>query len=160
MSNALISIKPKYVRMILCGEKSIEIRNRPVNLEPDTRLWIYSTLPKGCLEAVASVQLIKFDSPNMIWKHHQNKIGISRRAFLSYVNGSRKITAIFLKNASRLMPSLTLSDLRSEILGFHPPQFFKRIEASSPFFDLIKTREVKLKFGDYQRKTNRCGADT
>jgi predicted transcriptional regulator len=159
MSNALISIRPKFVRMILCGEKSIEIRNRPVNLQPGTRLWIYSTLPKGCLEAVACVQLIQFDTPEKIWKHHQNEIGISRREFISYVNGSRKITAIFLQGASRLIPSITLSDLRSEIIGFHPPQFFKRIKTSSPFFDLIKDRKVKLtdssSLGVTTGKTNR-----
>jgi predicted transcriptional regulator len=144
MSNALISIKPKYVRMILCGEKSIEIRNRPVNLELDTRLWIYSTLPKGCLEAVASVQLIKLDSPIVIWKNHHNRIGTSRKTFLSYVNSSRQISAIFLKDIHRLMPTITLSDLRSEIQGFHPPQFLKRLEATSPFFELLKTRKVQF----------------
>lgn len=144
MSDALISIKPEYVKMILCGEKSIEIRNRPVKLEPHTRLWIYSTLPKGRLEAVASVQLIKFDSPSVIWKHHYKRIGISWRAFLSCVNGSRRISAIFLKDVCRLMPSLALSDLRSAVQGFHPPQFLKRIEAASPFFDLLETRNVRL----------------
>jgi len=145
MNNALISIKPKYVGMILCGEKSVEIRNRPVNLEIGTRLWIYSTLPKGCVEAVASIQLIKFDAPSKIWEHHQNKIGISRRAFLSYVENSQEITAIFLNEVSQLIPPLTLNDLRSEIHGFHPPQFLKRIEVSSPFFDMVRMRKVKLK---------------
>ena len=144
MSDALISIKPEYVKMILCGEKSIEIRNRPVKLEPHTRLWIYSTLPKGRLEAVAIVQLIKFDSPSVIWKHHYKKIGISWKVFLSCVNGSRRISAIFLKDVCSLMPSLALSDLRSGIQGFHPPQFLKRIETTSPFFELLKTRNVRL----------------
>lgn len=118
MSNALISVNPKYVQLILCGEKSIEIRNRPVNLAPGTHLWIYSTLPRGCLEAVARVKLIEFDSPSIIWKHYSNMIGISQKAFLSYVNGSSEISAIFLQHVRSLKPSLTLDDLRSEIQGF------------------------------------------
>ena len=144
MTNALISIKPKYVRMILSGEKSIEIRNRSVNLPPGTRLWIYNTVPKGCLEAVANIRSIKLDSPNVIWKHYFHKIGISRTEFLSYVNGSKEISAIFLEDVRRLTPPPTLSDLRSEIEGFHPPQFLKRIEVASPFLYFLGTRSVKL----------------
>jgi len=142
--NALISIKPKYVRMFLRGEKSIEIRKRAVNLDPGTRLWIYSTLPKGCLEAVANVQSVKIDSPGVIWKHYYKKINISRDAFLSYVNGSQKVSAILLEDVRKVVPSLTLGDLRFEIRSFHPPQFLKRIETASPFFKLLRTKRVKL----------------
>jgi len=143
MINALISIKPQYVKMILSGDKSVEIRNKPVNLEPGTCLWIYSTLPRGCLEAVARVQLIGFNLPKVIWNHYCEKIGISHKAFLSYVNGSSTISAIFLEQISELKPPLTLSDLRSEIQGFHPPQFLKRIENVSPFLSLLRAKNVK-----------------
>ena len=144
MSNALISIKPENVKMILCGEKSIEIRNRPVNLAPGTRLWIYSTLPSGCLEAVATVKLIKFDSPSTIWKDYCNLIGISHKRFRSYVNGSTGISAIFLQHVRKLKPSLTLHDLRSEVQDFHPPQFLKRMRNVNPILHLIKMKRVKL----------------
>jgi len=142
--NAFISIKPKYVGMLLRGEKSIEIRSRAVNLAPGSRLWIYSTLPKGCLEAVANVQSVKIDSPDVIWKHYHKKINISRDAFLSYVNGSQKVSAILLEDVRRVVPSLTLGDLRFEIRCFHPPQFLKHIETASPFFKLLRTKRVKF----------------
>lgn len=144
MNNALISIKPEYVEMILCGEKSVEIRNRAINLNPGTRLWIYSTLPKGHVEAVAIIQLIKIDSPSVIWKQYCNKIGISLKAFVSYVNGSSRVSAIFLGRIRQLRPPLTLGDLRSEIQGFHPPQFLKLIEPVTPLLDLLRARKVKL----------------
>ncbi len=144
MTDALISIKPKYVNMILSGDKSIEIRNRPVKLQQGTRLWIYSTLPRGCVEAVAVVHSIEFDAPSMIWKHYSDRIGVSRSTFLTYVNGAKQVSAIFLKGASRLLPSLTLSDLRSEIEGFNPPQFLKRIRSASAFFNLLGSKGVKL----------------
>jgi len=144
MNNALISIKPEYVRMILCGEKSIEIRNRSVNLDSGTRLWIYSTLPKGRVEAVARIRFVRVDSPSVIWKQYSNNIGISLKAFLSYVNGSRRVSAVFLDHVYELKPALTLADLRSEINGFHPPQFLKRIEPVSPLMNLLRTRKVKL----------------
>jgi len=144
MTNVLISIKPKYVDLILSGDKSVEIRNRPVKLQPETSLWIYSTLPRGCLEAVAEVHAIELDAPSVIWNQYHNKIGASQHAFLTYVNGSRQISAIFLKNVRRLTPSLTLSDLRSEIEGFNPPQFLRRIGSASPFFSLLGSKKVRL----------------
>lgn len=144
MTDVLISIKPEYVNMILSGDKSVEIRSRHVKLQAGTRLWIYSTLPKGCLEAVAVVESIEFDDPSMIWKHYSDRIGLSLSTFRSYVNGSQQVSAIFLRNVSRLMPSLTLCELRSETERFNPPQFFKRIKPTSKFFTLLKEKGVRF----------------
>ncbi len=144
MSDVLISIKPDYVTKILSGDKSIEIRNRSVKLLPGSRMWIYSTLPKGYLEAVAVIQSIMIDSPSVIWNHYRDQISISPSAFRSYVNGSRSISAIFLMQVRKLSPSLSLRVLRSEIEGFHPPQFLKRIENSNALLDLPRRRNVKV----------------
>ncbi|MGO9116720.1 MAG: ASCH domain-containing protein [Desulfomonilaceae bacterium] len=144
MTDVLISIKPKYVNMILSGDKSVEIRNRPVKLQAGTRLWIYSTLPKGRLEAVALVDASEVDTPSLIWKHYSDRIGLSWSTFQTYVNGSKQVSAILLKDVSGLVPSLTLSDLRSEIEKFTPPQFLKRIESTSAFFNLLGNKGVRL----------------
>jgi predicted transcriptional regulator len=143
MNDALISIKPKHVARILSGVKSVEIRNRSVHLSAGTRLWIYSTLPMGQIEAVATVQLIMTDTPDAIWHHCSAQIGVSQSAFLSYVNGSGEISAIFLKCIRRLYPPIPLSTLRSQIWDFHPPQFVKKIEPFHPLLDiLIRRRQI------------------
>lgn len=144
MTDVLISIKPEYVNMILSGDKTVEIRNRPVKLESGTRLWIYSTLPKGRLEALAVIDSIQFDAPSLIWKQYSDRIGLSWSTFRTYVNGSNHISAILLKDVSGLVPSLTLSDLRSEMEGFNPPQFLKRLDAASSFFNLLGSKGVRL----------------
>jgi len=144
MTDVLISIKPKYVNMILSGHKTVEIRTRRLKLQPGTRLWIYSTLPRACLEAVAVVHSTKFDAPNLIWEHYYNKIGIPRGTFLTYVNGSKQVSAIFLKDVRRLVPSLTLHDLRAEIAGFNPPQFLSCIKPASTFFRVLGSRGVEF----------------
>ena len=144
MTDVLISIKPQYVNMILSGEKTIEIRSRPVRLSSGTRLWIYSTLPRGLLEAVAVVHSVELDSPSLIWKNHSERIGLSWNTFRTYVNGSKQVSAIFLKDVSRLVPSLTLNELRSEMEGFNPPQFLTRLESASSFFNLLGSKGVQL----------------
>jgi len=140
MRDALISIKPMYVQKILDGIKSVEIRSRRVILLPGTRLWIYSTLPKGCLEAVAIVDSVEIDSPALIWQRYHEKIGISHSIFRSYINGSKSVSAIFLNYVRELNPSVSLDFLRSKIQGFHPPQFIIHIDKSNPIFALLRER--------------------
>jgi len=144
MTDVLISIKPKYVNMILSGDKTVEIRNRPVKLQSGTRLWIYSTLPKGRLEALAVIDSVQFDTPSLIWKQYSDRIGLSWSTFRTYVNGSKQVSAILLKEVSGLVPSLTLGDLRSEIEGFNPPQFLRRLDATCSFFSLLGSKGVRL----------------
>ena len=143
MSNALISLKPKYVQKILSGEKRIEIRRRPVSLAPDTRLWIYSTLPSGSIEAVAEIESVCLSAPCAIWDQFSSEIGISKQEFYSYVSGRKKISAIFLKKIRKIEPAPTLNCLKSKIGEFHPPQFFKHLSSGSPILDLLHSFEKR-----------------
>ena len=134
MNEALISIKPRYVRRMLDGEKSVEIRNRTVNLTPDSRLWIYSTLPKGCIEAVAEVGGVEVGTPPAIWHKYGDSLCISQTSYKLYVNGASSVSAIKIKKVSQLPSALSLSMLKLWVPGFHPPQFLKYMADSDPLF--------------------------
>ena len=134
MNEALISIKPRYVRRMLDGEKSVEIRNRTVNLRQESRLWIYSTLPKGCIEAVAEVGRVEVGTPPAIWHKYGDSLGISETAYRQYVNGASSVSAISIRRVSQLPSALSLSMLRMRVPGFHPPQFLKYMADSDPLF--------------------------
>lgn len=137
MRDGLISIRPAYVNRILLGKKRVEIRTRRLLLSPGARLWIYATLPRGCLSAVASVSSVEFDSPSAIWKRHNEAIDISSDAYQRYVNGANKVSAIVFGCVQEIQPSISLDVLRGEIQGFHPPQFLRYIESSNSFFALL-----------------------
>ena len=145
MKNALISIKPEYVKKILSGSKTIEIRNRTVNLAPGSRLWIYSTLPKGCIEAVAVIKDIKFGSPSEIWNQYHKQIDVSESVFHSYVKGSKIVSAIFLQDVIGIGSKLTLNYIRSEIKEFHPPQFLKYIHPGNPLLCILENNARGIK---------------
>jgi len=130
MNDALISIKPQFVRKILSGEKTVEVRSRAIALSPDTRLWIYSTLPVGRIEAVAIVDSVKTGAPQYIWNRFRAKIGISVSEFEEYVEESDQVSAIALVKARRVERPLTLAYLRIVVPGFHPPQFLKYLDPS------------------------------
>lgn len=132
MRDALISIKPKYVDKILNGQKAVEVRTRKVNLQNNARLWIYSTLPKGSIQAVAYVQQVDIDHPKTIWKKYSKSIGISKNNFDCYVNGSNEISAIVTKKIFRLPSEISLEKMRSIVPGFYPPQFLKFMNENDP----------------------------
>ncbi len=134
MNEALISIKPRYVRRMLDGDKSVEIRNRTVNLRQESRLWIYSTLPKGCIEAVAEVGRVEVGTPPAIWHKYGDLLGISETVYRQYVNGASNVSAISIRRVSQLPSALSLSMLRMRVPGFHPPQFLKYMADSDPLF--------------------------
>lgn len=134
MREALISMRPTYVRKFLAGEKSVELRSRSVNLSPGSRLWMYSTLPRGCVEAVAKVRRVEVGTPSAIWDRYGDSLAVSKATYASYVNGSRSVSAILIDRVWPLPVELTLSMLRLRVPRFQPPQFVKYMADSDPLF--------------------------
>jgi predicted transcriptional regulator len=132
MNNALISIKPIYVNKLIEGEKTVEIRNRHINLLPDSRLWIYSTLPKACIQATVRVERVEVGTPTSIWCQYKDSIGVSKERYYHYINGSRSVAAIVMNNVWKLPIDITLQRLRKKVPGFHPPQFIKYLKDTDP----------------------------
>ncbi len=142
MSHALISVKPEYVVSILSGMKTIELRRRPLNLSAGTKLWIYSTSPRSCVEAVVEIRRIVRCSPSVLWSKFREALCISRQDFDRYVAGCKEVTAIFLGNVVRLRKSLSLDKIRSSERGFQPPQFFLHLHKHHPVFAIL-TRSTR-----------------
>lgn len=138
MQEALISIKPKYVDRFLSGEKTVEIRRRRVNLDIGTRLWIYSTLPEGCISAVGIVKSIDVSNCEDIWAKYSSQMGITYDEFCRYVSGSNEISAIHIENIKRAFPAPTLACLRKKMGRFYPPQFFMKINENNKLLGVLK----------------------
>lgn len=139
MNNAIISLKPKYVKKILSGEKTIEIRRRKINLLPGTQLWIYATLPWGSIEAVTEIKSIISESPGMLWKMHSSQLGITKKEYDLYVKGCNEVTVMTFMTIRKIDPSPNLRFLKSNIKNFHPPQFFMRIPDNSRLLKILNS---------------------
>ncbi len=139
MPDALISIKQKYVDKFLNGQKAVEIRNRKVNLSDNSKLWIYTTLPKASIQTIAYVKHVDTDAPELIWKKYWELIGISKISFNQYVNGSNKISAIVTKDIQELPIQISLEEIRDIVPGFQPPQFLKFMSDDDPILLAIHT---------------------
>ena len=132
MKHALMSIKPDFVDSIIEGRKTVEIRRRRPSLAPGHWLWIYSTMPRGRIEVVATIRSVTPGPPLDIWRQFGEMTGISSDEYQDYVNGSSCAVAISLTNVRKLSTSISLAKLRETACGFQPPQFFRWLEDDSP----------------------------
>lgn len=124
----LISLAPGYTRAILEGRKTVELRRRRMRVKTGTRVWLYSKAPTARVEGTACVQLVYEADPKRLWSKYSEVVGISRTEFDEYFRGCVKGCAIVLGRACAIVPALDLATMRNKVTGFHPPQFFKRLD--------------------------------
>ena len=126
-SDILISVKPEYFGQMLNGDKTVELRRRPVRVPVGTRVWIYETIPSGRVGAMAEVSAIDEDTPAEIWRRHRNRVGISQQAFSSYFMGAKHGCAVVFRRVQPLRRALELTELRQLLGVFVAPQFYRKL---------------------------------
>lgn len=133
----LISLAPRHAKNIFDGVKHIELRRRPMNVEPGTIVWIYVTLPVGVLMGRAKIAALHIASPCSLWRQFGSVSGLAKSEFLDYLDGLEQGLVLTLEDAKTLQEPLSLQDLRDISDRFNPPQFFIRIDEQHPFFDSL-----------------------
>jgi predicted transcriptional regulator len=137
MEDILISIKPRFVKRIISGEKRVEIRRRRMHIAKGDRLWIYSTGPSLRIEAVATVASIAYGGVQEIWPSVSDLADISFEEYERYLAGSNSVCVIYLEEVETLSFPLSLVKIREKAPGFHPPQFFHRIPEDSLLLEVL-----------------------
>lgn len=139
-TDALISIRPRYVDQIISGTKTVEIRRRRVSLLPDSRLWIYSTTPVGKVRVLARIRSVNTGAPIAVWRKWGKFTGLEPEDYFNYLYGATQATAISLEVLQVLQPAPGLSFLRSRLGSFHPPQFFMKVNQDSDLLRMLMAR--------------------
>jgi predicted transcriptional regulator len=132
VENILISVEHNYVLKMLNGVKTAEIRRRRLRIDKGTRVWVYSKLPRGYVELVATVDAVVVEPPWKLWRLYEERIAITSAEFKTYFRGIDVGCAILLRNITALHPALELNILRRTARNFQPPQFFKRLVPHGP----------------------------
>ena len=139
----VISVQQKFVERIAAGKKAAELRRRAPRIQPGCRVWIYTKAPEAVISISVTVDRIVTGSPKEIWTSHHLNLGVSLNEYEEYFWGTDTGCAIFFKQVEDVSPSVALSEIRSKAKGFHPPQFFKRLEEGSPVLNLFRSRLVR-----------------
>jgi predicted transcriptional regulator len=130
--NILISVDYTYVLKMKLGIKTAELRRRRPRIKPGTRVWIYSKLPRGHVELVATAEDVVAASPRKLWNLYEERLAVTPSEFKAYLHGVEFACAILLGNIQPLQPAVNLNALRRVSENFQPPQFFKRLVPRCP----------------------------
>lgn len=109
MSTMLLSIKPKYAKVILQGEKEYEFRKKRCR-DGITKIVFYSSSPQKQVVGEAEIEEIIEGSPTKIWEIAKHAAGITRKAFYDYYRGRHSAVAYKLKNVVVYKEPKELSD--------------------------------------------------
>lgn len=130
--HVLISLDERHATNILAGTKKVELRRRTMHVEPGSIVWLYVKKPVGAVVGFATVGATYSAAPSTVWRKYGPVSGLSKSEFLSYFDGVVVASAMALSGAKKLKKPITLEVLRMAMPGFHPPQFYCRLETSSP----------------------------
>ena len=117
----LLSIKPKYVKSIIAGEKRYEFRKTIFKSREINRIYIYSSSPVKKIVGTFKIGEILEDHPNNLWDMVKEFAGIDNRDFFAYFEGKSRAFAIEIQNLQEFNDPI---DPYETMPGFVPPQSY------------------------------------
>lgn len=130
---ALLSIKPRFARAILSGEKQVELRRRPIG-DSVSHVVVYATAPVKKVVGWFEVGAIREGSPHVLWEEHRHAAFVTRDEFRAYYRGARGGAAIEVRSARSLRQPQSLALLGAR----RPPQSFMYLDWH--VFDHLRSR--------------------
>jgi len=119
--DVLLSIKPKYVKSIIAGEKRYEFRKMIFKNREINRIYIYSSSPVKKIVGTFKIGKILEDHPNNLWDMVKEFAGIDNRDFFAYFEGKSRAFAIEIQNLQEFNDPI---DPYETMPGFVPPQSY------------------------------------
>ncbi|MGV8056925.1 MAG: ASCH domain-containing protein [Smithellaceae bacterium] len=126
----IMSIKPEYLKKILSGIKSIELRKVKPNVSKGDLIVFYASSPQKAICGAATVLSISEDSPSAVWNAYSDKLGIEKVKYDSYFGNREKAYAIILDIVWEYLQPVHLDKLREARADFMPPQSFRYLSDS------------------------------
>lgn len=126
MSNFLfVSIKPKYAKKIIDGEKTIELRKSRPSSKAGDYILIYATLPIKALMGFGTITRVIECSPEEMWVNYSENLGIDKISYDLYYRNSVKAIGIEISSICKFNIDIPLSKIRILFPNFSPPQTFR-----------------------------------
>ena len=136
----LLSLRPRFADAILAGTKTIEVRRRPVNASAGTPIILYASSPLRAVVGTARLAAVENHDHNKAWRMYRHTLGLTRREFNAYLEGTEHVYLLHLRNVCILNEPLPLRRLREDG-PFQPPQSFRYVAGSDPsqLHDLVQS---------------------
>lgn len=119
----LVSIHSHYARLILSGEKRVELRRRFHSEAAGSRMLIYATSPTAAVVGHVVIDNVQCLPTEEIWRRYGKDAVISVDDFRSYFAGVNDGCAVLLSNPKTYRQPVPLQDLRGTH-GLTAPQSY------------------------------------
>ena len=119
----LLSIKPRFARAIMSGDKRVEFRRGSYRGDVNTVL-LYATSPVQRLIGYFEIAFVEESSPTALWRKYGGVGGIEYGEYKRYYTGAERAVAIGVGKVHRLQKQRPLSRLGP---GTVPPQSFRYV---------------------------------
>lgn len=123
--NVLISIRPKYAKLIFTGQKTIELRRVMPNVNEGDLIVVYVSSPVKQVWGTFEVSAIIEEPIDVLWQKVKNQAGISYTEYIDYFSGVDHGFGLVIQKAKVKANPISLSDLRMQWSGFIPPQSYR-----------------------------------
>ncbi len=123
--NVLLSVKPRFAKLIFDGTKRFEYRKIGFAKQDIQKVVVYASSPIKKIIGEFQISEIILDTPDLIWMMTGKHAGIDKEYFFQYFEGKKKACAIGILKAIRYKVPLDPRTLRS---NFTPPQSFMYME--------------------------------
>lgn len=121
MKPVVISIQPKWSRLIRSGEKTIELRRKFPRLQRGAIAYLYESSPTCSLTSLLRIGVIHELPVADLWRQHGKASCVDEAHFAAYYDGRPTGFGIEIAECIPLPQALPLTDLRSKF-GFTAPQ--------------------------------------
>ena len=123
----LLSIRPRFAKMIFEVIKTVELRRVRPTIRAGDLVLVYVTSPAKEIQGAFRVGKTISGTPDTIWRRFGKQSGTSRAEFDAYFRGKSEAHALVIEEAWTLPKAVRLACIRKEKRGFHPPQSFHYI---------------------------------
>ncbi len=128
----LLSVRPTFVRRILEGTKTVELRRIRPHVVPGQHVLIYSSAPTMALLASAVVERLAAASPDSLWSQVAGLAGVSRAEYDAYFRDAERAVAIWLGGVAAFDRPIPSRNCGSAGRGSdHPRAFASYVRPSS-----------------------------
>ena len=139
----LVSIKPEYLNKLEKGEKVVEIRRKFNPKWRGHRVTLYCTSPVKAIYGYADIEKVDKGSQKYIWDRYWPMIGVEKKEFYDYSNGSNQLYAIQLKNYEKYLAPLFLDQISYLInRDLKPPQSYLILENNKDWIQGVYIAEL------------------
>ena len=126
----LLSIKPHFVEQIFAGTKTVELRRVRPRVVANDLVVVYASGTQKALVGAFLVADVHSKSPKSLWRQFRTNTGLTKAEFDAYFEGVDVGFAIEVAQSWRLSEPVSLSTLRSQDDGFHPPQSYRYLNSA------------------------------